>query len=272
MTIVIGVATPEGLVLAGDSRTTTTFPGNDRHRISSDHAQKLFEVGGMGIATFGMAFLHRDTIAGVMDQFAAQVSEEDLAGVEPLAEALGQFFDARFSELLEESAEEWDTDESGFPLGFLVAGYDADGIGHILEVLIPTGQIADFRATTSEGGMMWRGQTDVIGRLLKGIDWPGVANLGRELPDDLIEDLTKLEYVDLSPITLQDGIDYACFLVRTTIDMQRFSDGTIGSPGRIPGCGGPIQILALERSGHTWIRPLTLRGPSRPGLAEEAAT
>lgn len=266
MTIVVGVATPEGLVLAGDSRTTSTFD-NERHRIASDYAQKLFNVEDMAIATFGLAFLGRDTIAGVMDQFAAQLSESDLDGVESFAKALGEFFDAKFRE----AEPDWDPDELGFPLGFLVAGYNTDGVGYIEEVLIPSGQVSEYKARTTQGGMMWRGQTDVIGRLIKGIDGPGLAALEADVPDDLVDAFRQLEYSTLPPITLQDGVDFASFLVRTTIDMQRFSDGTLGSPGSVPGCGGPIQILVVERSGSTWIRPLTLVNPSRPGLAEGSA-
>ena len=272
MTIVVGVGTSEGLVLAGDSRTTTAYSDTQRHRIASDYAQKLFQVKGMGVATFGWAFLERDTIAGVMDQFTAQVSGEvaDM-NVEEFATALGDFFDERFDQHLAAEGGSWDSDTQGFPLGFLVAGYDPDGVGYIVEVLIPGGQISEYKASTTEGGMMWRGQTDVINRLIKGIDGAELLKLGIEVPDDLAKELGKLEYWTMSPITLQDGIDFTSFLVCTTIDMQRFSDGTHGSPGSIPGCGGPVQILAVERRGATWIRPLTLATPSRPGLAEGAA-
>lgn len=270
MTIIVGVATPEGLVLAGDSRTTNTFD-NERHRIASDNAQKLFSVEGMGVATFGMAFLGRDTIAGVMDQFAAHVSDAERSSVEVFAKSLGDFFDQRFTDALQEVGGEWDVDENGFPLGFLVAGYDSEGIGTIMEVLIPSAEIAEFKATTTGGGTMWRGQTDVIGRLLRGVDWPSLGEIGANFSDEQVEDLEKLQYSDLSPITLQDGIDYASFLVRTTIDMQRFSDGTLASPGAVPACGGPLQVLAIERSRPVWVRPLTLHGPSEPGLAEGAA-
>lgn len=269
MTIVVGVATPEGLVLASDSRTTTTFGDNERHRIASDNAQKLFDVEGMGVATFGMAFLGRDTIAGVMDQFAAHIADGEWSGVKEMAHALGQFFDQRFQEHM--GKETWDPDD-GFPLGFLVAGYDDGGVGAIYEVLIPGGQIEDFAATTTEGGYMWRGQTDVVSRLVKGVDWNCLDGVGITLSKEQVQKLDLLQYRDLPPITLQDGVDYASFLVRTTIDMQRFSDGTLSSPGEVPGCGGPLQVLAIERSRHSWVAPLTLHGPSNPGLAEGATT
>src|SRR5687767_642507 len=92
MTIVVGVATPEGLVLASDSRTTATTPSQP-HRIASDNMQKVFEVGNFGIATFGDAFIGQDTIAGVVDKFAAQTSATDVNG---FANELGDFVHDRY--------------------------------------------------------------------------------------------------------------------------------------------------------------------------------
>ena len=38
-------------------------------------------------------------------------------------------------------------------------------------------------------------------------------------------------------MTLQNAVDYTIFLIKTTIDMQRFSDGIVMAPGAIAGCG-----------------------------------
>src|SRR3954452_9907710 len=67
MTIIIGITTPDGVILARDSRTPEGHDGG--HRIISDSAQKVFEVGRFGVATTGLAFLAGKTIAGLMDQF-----------------------------------------------------------------------------------------------------------------------------------------------------------------------------------------------------------
>lgn len=268
MTIVVGVATSEGLVLGTDSRTT--YDMGDHHRIASDYAQKLFTVGNMGIATYGYAFIGDDTIAGLMDQFAAQVGD-DGKDVHHFAEALCTFFSKRMQAQFEKEKRTWDPDTEDWPLGFLVAGYDHEGIGHIKGVNIPSEEIdPENHAVTTGGGTMWRGQTDVIGRLVKGIDHPRLSLLGAEIGEDLGKGLHRLEYQLLSPITIQDGIDWVAFLVRTTIDMQRFSDGTIDQPRAIPGCGGALQLLAIERSGPTWVSRLTLNAPSYSTQAEGA--
>ncbi|MDX6705498.1 MAG: hypothetical protein QOI48_1344, partial [Solirubrobacteraceae bacterium] len=152
---------------------------------------------------------------------------------------------------------------AGFPLTFLIAGYDADGIGHIHEVMIPGPERGNYSPNTTERGTMWRGQTDVITRMLKGVDSRAqyllpIDELSEEALQAINDGFNALEYVPILPITVQDAIDYSSFLIRTTIDMQRFSDGTVGAPGLVPGCGGPLQVLVVERS--------TTRGATKPDL------
>jgi hypothetical protein len=250
VTIVVGVATPDGLVLAADSRTT--FADGERHRITSDNAQKIFDVGQMGVATTGSAFIGPHTIAGTMDRFIAQLDERAYRDLDRFLDALGSFFNDAFGESMKASKEPWDTETHGFSIGFLVAGYDDDGIGYIKELLIPGPVVGDFAADTVTCGTMWRGQTDVIGRLLYGVDWAALYATKEPLPDALTERLQGLSYAVLSPITVPDAVDYATFLIRTTIDMQRFSDGTVAHPGLIPVCGGPIHALVVERGSVWW--------------------
>lgn len=265
MTIVIGVATPEGLVLASDSRTTS-IGGNRRHRVASDNMQKVFVVEGVGVATFGDAFIGSDTIAGVMDQFAAQCVPEHTEDIAAFSSALGAFFDERFRQQHEELP------AGEFALGFLVAGYDSSGIGQIYEVSIPGPEVAATGLLSSKGGVVWRGQTAVIRRLIKGVDWDTLDRFEAKPSDEVDAALSALEYHLNYPITVQDGVDFAGFLVRTTIDMERFTDGIVGAPGGIPACGGDLQLLAIERSTHTWVASLDLVAPSRPGSAEDAAS
>ena len=49
--------------------------------------------------------------------------------------------------------------------------------------------------------------------------------------------------------------------MRSTIEAQRFSDGTFGSPGASPTCGGAANIAVVERSGGVyWLQRAQLRG------------
>jgi 20S proteasome alpha/beta subunit len=254
MTIIVGITTPDGVILASDSRTTRE--DERAHRIISDSAQKVFEIERFGVATTGLAFIAGNTIAGLMDQCLAQLDDTESMTVGDFADALGLFFDMRFRSWADDEAVDWVTDSAGFPLSFLVAGYDAEGIGHIHEVKIPGPVRGDYSPNTTITGTMWRGQTDVITRMLKGIDRSEfrlpVEDLSDEAASKLIAGFDALEYRHLFPVTAQDAIDYSSFLIRTTIDMQRFSDGTLANPGLIPGCGGPLQILVVERNRTHW--------------------
>jgi len=67
-------------------------------------------------------------------------------------------------------------------------------------------------------------------------------------------------------MTLQDAVDYAIFLIKTTIDMQRFSDGIVMAPGAIAGCGGPIDVAVIQpNSGLQWVQQKELRGERATG-------
>jgi hypothetical protein len=263
LTIVVGAASPDGIVLGADSRTT--YLQGDRHRISSDAADKVFELGEQfGVATYGGAFIGYQTINGLMDEFVANVDDESVADIETFSTALGEFFNERF---IAEYGEPGGGAGQGWEIGFVVAGYQA-GIGHVREVGVPGPIILDTGVTTAQGGALWRGQTDVIARLIKGYDGSALEQAGKDLPQEARDELAQLEYIVLHPTTLQDAADMVSFLVRTTIDMQRFSDGTALSPGLVPGCGGQTQLLAVTRSGVEWISKRWLVGPSRPGWAE----
>lgn len=265
MTIVVGVATPEGLVLAGDSRGTL-LDADERHRIASDSVQKVFKVGRFGVANYGALLIGTETVAGLMDQFTATLDGAEVKDAEELAANLQGFVSTKFSETLEEP---WDVAKQGYALGFLVAGYDPGGVGHIHHVTIPATDLA-ADITTAGRGMIWQGQQDVFNRLYYGYDPNRLAATGVSLPEEAGEVLDTLRYVLNDPLTIQDGVDCACFIVRTTVDMQRFSMGAAcdGDRWEVPGCGGPVQVLAIERSGSTWVEQLQLTAPKRPAAAE----
>jgi 20S proteasome alpha/beta subunit len=136
MTIIVGIASPEGLILASDSRATWVAESN-QHRIVSDSVQKVFKVDRFGVASYGALMIGPQTVAGLMDQFEARLQDESAEDASSLADRLGDFFGTRFQELLDETGDEWKVDERGIALGFLVGGYDSDGVGHLHSVTVP---------------------------------------------------------------------------------------------------------------------------------------
>jgi hypothetical protein len=106
---------------------------------------------------------------------------------------------------------------------------------------------------TSRLGALWRGQTDVIRRLVEGVDWAALEN-GTRMSRTVRGALSELQFRVNYPITLQDAVDLASFLIRTTVETQRFTDGTYRTPGLIPSCGGAMQALAITKGGTHWIQ------------------
>jgi 20S proteasome alpha/beta subunit len=166
MTIIVGITTPDGVILASDSRLTRET--GDGYRTMSDSSQKVFEVGGYGVAMAGLAFIADHTIAGLMDQFVAQVSDDDRKTVDTFADALGAFFDRRFAAWFEGAGETYDVEKSGYQILFFVAGYNDAGVGHIRQVLIPGADRGDESPDTTDPETIRGGRTEVIDRLLHG--------------------------------------------------------------------------------------------------------
>ena len=261
MTIVIGLATPDGLVLAADSRTSTWPDETPRMLVSSDNAEKVFVLGDrFAVATYGRAFIGERTIAGLMSEFMADLGRVPRT-VGDLATALGRFFHERYADFRKEAGQPLPDDLSQAPLelGFIVAGDDKKGIGLFHEVWIPGPGHEEASVSTAQVGMLPRGQRDVIDRLLGGVDMNTLLAQEVEIPEPVRAALDKLAYQIMFPITLQDGIDFVSFLIRTTIEMQRFSDGTYAFEVGAPTCGGPTTIAVIRRKDAVWVAPPALR-------------
>lgn len=239
-------------------------------RVLSDFTHKVFQVGEVAVATYGWAFLDGRNIAGHMAQF---VASEEAGTPEETAERLRDYFKKRIEDHLSKHEQDAEIAKEGDQLGFLVAGYDSD-VGRTYDLLLPSGEISQWGDTVEGTGAAWRGQTDVIQRLIKGVDIGVLSYFAEE--DGLVTEvgalqplIDKLEYViPFGSMNLQDAIDFAVFCIRTTIDAQRLTYGYSGAVGSWPGVGGPIEIAAVRGSGFEWVQRTTLTGERPAGLAE----
>ena len=271
MTLVIGVATGDGLVLAADSRTTLALPDKP-WRVLSDFTHKVFQVGDLAAATSGWAFLSGRNVAAHMADFVHSY-ESNGKTPEALSNELADFFEDRFAKHVAAGL------GAAPPLGqraiwVYVAGYNG-AVGELWEIAIP-GKAVSKRYTTELGGALWQGQTDVVGRIILGIDptlaWRVAGNpaLAKALTD-LQPSISGLEYqLNLQLLNVQDAIDLAVVLIRTTIDVQRLTNGIAAEPGSFPGVGGPVEVaLVTSENGFEWVQRTALIGERASGHAED---
>jgi hypothetical protein len=260
MTVVVASVAPDGIVLASDSRTTQKR-GN-HHRVATDSAQKVYDAWGrFGLATYGIAMIGSDPIRGVVNTWLNETDQP--ADVAETAENLTGYLQSRLNDATpaKRGKEPYDP---AWPLGVLVAGYEQPGVGRVLEGKIwPRNcTVVDLEATTAKPSSLWRGQTTAIRRLINGIDDNEMKKVGLPITEEMKKPIETMAFDLIQPTTIQDAVDLAHFLIDTTIQMQRFSDGTYASPNEIPGCGGPTQCLAVTPTGTMWISELTLAAPA----------
>jgi hypothetical protein len=276
VTLAVTVVCQDGVVVAADSRTTLA---NDRTlRVASDFTHKVFESGRVAVATYGEALLLGRSIASHMAEFAAAETDNcDHPG--PTAQALADFFGERYGQQLAVSGD--DPPPPGVAaLGFLVAGYDRAGVGEAFDVTIPDGAVEQIATTQNGGGAAWRGQTDVVTRIVRGSDLELLERLAatHDRAKELNEVMPLLEVcryrIPFDSMNLQDGIDFAVTCIRTTIDVQRLTLGTVAMAPEFswPGVGGPIEIATVTAAaGYRWVQRTVVQGERPAGVAEGQA-
>jgi hypothetical protein len=276
MTLAVTVVCQDGLVVAADSRTT--LANHRMLRVGSDFTHKVFESGRVAVATYGEAFVADRSIASHMAEFAVvEAGNCDHPG--PAAHKLAGFFGDRYDAQVHD-----DPDETPPPgvaaLGFLVSGYDDAGVGGAWEVTLPERAVEQIATTANGGGAAWRGQSDVVTRIVRGADLELLARLavvhklGAEL-DAVMPMLDECSYrIPFDSMNLQDGIDFAVLCIRTTIDVQRLTLGPLATAPEFswPGVGGPIEIATVTATGgFAWVQRTSVQGERPAGMAEGQA-
>jgi hypothetical protein len=258
VTIAIAIAVPEGLVLATDSRSTYPNP-KGWPRIASENSSKLLQITGhVGACTFGWAMLSGRTIKSHMAVLSARLKET--TRIEAVIPRVARYFDQEFSQHIKANPKDA-LPEGTAALGFLLAGYDSQVVGQVYRLLIPgtSPAVLEPEIGTDKPGFRCDGQNDIVLRLINGYD-PRLTLA--ELPAEVQLVLGASEYlIYFSRMVLQDAIDFALFLARTTIETQRFTDGTLWDPGGIAGVGGAVEVAILTQgNGFRWIQRRSLHG------------
>ncbi len=217
MSLAINTTTPDGVVLAADSRQSFRNR-KGMARIGSDNASKLFQVSSRaGVAVTGLAFLPEDgvmkNISKFIDQFKHEVDTEVL-DIKEIAQKLHYLFDKKhnYREQLKKLPEQINADleRQGYevleikeeqnslkfrfkdPSGktkegiaevdkitLLIAGYNKDGGSEVYICTVP-GEVEKKKDSNERGreyGASWIGQVDVVSRIVLGFDGR-IGNLG----------------------------------------------------------------------------------------------
>lgn len=210
MSLVINTTTPEGIVLAADSRQSYRNQ-KGMARIGSDNASKLFQLNKrVGVAVTGLAFLPEDGVSKNISKFIEEFklsTEIEKLNVKDVADKLQYLFNKKYKwekqldELLEkvrtdlekQGCEVLEIKKEQYTIKFrfkdpqgntkdgasgveginlLVAGYNKDGSHQVYICYIP-GEIRKKRDSKEKGkeyGASWIGQTDVVSRIVLGFD------------------------------------------------------------------------------------------------------
>ena len=210
MSLVINTTTPEGIVLAADSRQSyRNMKG--MARIGSENAIKIFEINRrIGVGITGLAFLPEGSVQKNVSQYIEEFRRDSKVKnmeVKDVARKLNHVFSQKYQwkEQLEQIKFNIQNDlkskgctmlqmedegpllkfsfrtpqgtiENGIarpdPIELLVAGYNQDGTHKVYSVTIPgpVQKLRDGKKPNMEYGSSWIGQGDVAARIVLGFD------------------------------------------------------------------------------------------------------
>ena len=261
MSLGVVIKGPEGIVLAADSRVTLEAQQKGTQLmipINYDNATKLLSFcerqdsrkrhNFVCCVTYGAAVIGQRTANSFIPEFQQRVLADikaDRLTVEEYAKLLSGFFGDRW-------AEEMPKSYSGPNMTFVVGGYDPDAAyGQVFVFEIPREPQPKARHPEEKDfGMTWGGQLEIACRLIHGFD-PAAPDIIKQIlglndgqVKQVYDGLTRnLGFpIPYNMLPLQDCVNLAIFLIRTTMTAQGLAIG-------VRGVGGPIDVAIVTRMG-----------------------
>lgn len=233
MSLVVTVYVPSGIVMAADSRMTV-LRTEDREEegqklrvqqqlVLSDSAYKIVELRTVpvGVAVYDSGIIDNQPVESHVRRF-----EEEALSASDDVNAVAQKFMQYFQ-----------SNHAGVGVGFHVAGYKQEGKTRVPYVLVGhTTREPEIRRVNADDA---------------GATQYGVVRAGDVLVANRLIDVNYLPLFAAMPI--QEAIDYAVYLIRSTIETLRFEP-------RHPTVGGPIDVLVVQPEGMQWVQRKELRG------------
>lgn len=239
MSLVVAVKTPEGLVLAVDSRVVVApvdtegvaqAPGAYDNSTTNLFSFKL-PHNFIGVVSYGQPVLGNRTVSAYFTEFNEHLSEQlpERLSVYDFASELSQFFTTK-----------WDAVQApplGGQLSFLIAGYDdKKAAGHIYGARIPENIEPVELMEGHPFGIFPDGEARIIGRIIAGYDITLTDLVNQNLTEE-----KKLELrlpIPYDMLSLRAAADLVIALIRATIDLQNLAI----MPHT---CGGPIDVCTI---------------------------
>jgi hypothetical protein len=254
MTIVAAVKSRDGLVLGTDSMTHVVggAPGAAPTFVKAyENATKLFRIGDYQIAaaTWGAGNIGPQSVGGIVLDFAATLTKAP-GSMQSVADGfaghVGKLYDATFATIAEDKRP---------VLGFLVGGYSVgQALPELWEIRFPFAPGGKARVQIvrqpEDFGANWRGVELPFTRVHFGFDTrliEKVVAMGVK-PEDANKMLSQFQSpVIFDSMPIQDAIEFAKYVLRTTISFSTFEVG-------VPSCGEPLQLaVVLRRTGFQWV-------------------
>ena len=202
--------------------------------VNFDNATKLLIFNSpnnyVAAVTYGVAVIGQRTAHSYLPEFElALESAKERLKVEKFSKKLSDFF-------LERWKEDMPKGYKGPGMIFLVGGYDEkEAYGKVFVIDIPNRPKPEPR-NPDEFGMTWGGQLQIASRLVQGYDpiLPEILrrelSLNRQQMTKLVEAFKKhIEFrIPYNVLPLQDCVDLAIFLIRTTMNAQQLAIGVRG--------------------------------------------
>lgn len=269
MTIAIVLQVHDGVVLASDS--ASTINDSTKEATSSivnvyNNAKKIFNLCKglpLGSVTYGVGSIGSSSVATL-----AKDLRRRFAGKDPAFSSWKLNTDAYTIQEVASRAREFLFDEcwasagieasSASHLGFVIAGYSAGAqLSEVWAIDIVGGKCDPPRLLFGQGvtNVHAGGDPEVFSRLVLGHGFMlrgALAKIGVEaalIPAALktLQSEMRIQLVE-APMPIQDAIDFAEFLVRTTSEFTRFRRGS-------PTVGGPVESAAITKHEHfKWVR------------------
>jgi len=263
MSLGIVLNSPEGVILAAESRVTLSIKDENNNviHINFDNATKLLSFSNphnyVGAVTYGLAAIGQRTIHSFLPEFEAGLPQERIP-IHEFAQKLSEFFMLQWQKTMP-------SDYKGPTITLVVGGFnDGEPYGCVYILEIPNKPVPELRGNALTFGITWGGQREFVDRLISGYDNNALTIIQKELAVDSAN-IPKLQAalqplqmkIPLDTMALQDCVDLAIFFIRTTIIGQKL---TIG----LRGCGGPIDVATItRRDGLRYIQKKAVFGEVR---------